>query len=38
MRDRARGLSFGHLAKMHGISRTSVIRVLQQANSQGAAA
>jgi len=38
IRDRARGLSFGHLAKMHGISCTSVIRVLQQANSQGAAA
>jgi DNA invertase Pin-like site-specific DNA recombinase len=38
VRDRARGLSFGQLAKIHSISRTSVIRALQQAHTQGGAA
>ena len=33
LRDRARGLSLGQLAKTHRISRTSVARVLKQARS-----
>ena len=37
LRDRASGLSFRQLAKMHAISRTSVIRALQQAQHGGAA-
>jgi len=37
VRDRARGFSFGQLAKMHAISRTSVIRALQQAQNGGTA-
>ncbi len=37
IRDRARGFSFGQLAKMHSISRTSVIRALQQAQHGDAA-
>ena len=37
VRDRARGHSFVQLARMHSISRTSVIRVLQQAQQGGAA-
>src|SRR4051794_17607198 len=37
VRDRARGLSFGQLAKMHAISRTSVVRALQQAQPGDAA-
>ena len=37
VRDRARGFSFGQLAKMHSMSRTSVIRVLQQSYREGAA-
>jgi DNA invertase Pin-like site-specific DNA recombinase len=36
-RDRARGCSFGQLARMHSISRTSVIRALQQSQQGGAA-
>ena len=36
-RDRARGYSFGKLARMHFISRTSVIRALQQSQQGGAA-
>ena len=35
-RDRARGYSFGKLARMHSISRTSVIRALQQSQQGGA--
>ena len=35
VRDRARGLSFGQLARLHSISRTSVIRCLQQPTSSG---
>jgi DNA invertase Pin-like site-specific DNA recombinase len=38
VRDRARGYSFGQLAKMHSISRTSIVRALQQAQQQGGAA
>jgi DNA invertase Pin-like site-specific DNA recombinase len=34
IRDRARGCSYGQLAKLHAISRTSVIRALQQAHTQ----
>jgi len=37
LRDRARGLSLGQLAKTHRISRTSVARVLKQARSPGGA-
>ena len=37
VRDRARGCSFGQLAKMHAISRTSVIRALQQSQEGGTA-
>jgi DNA invertase Pin-like site-specific DNA recombinase len=35
VRDRQRGLSLGQLAKMHRLSRTSVIRCLQQSPSPG---
>lgn len=37
VRDRAHGCSFGRLAKMHGISKTSVIRALQEASRGDAA-
>ncbi len=37
VRDRARGCSFGQLAKMHAISRMSVIRALQQSQEGGTA-
>ncbi|MGA7463235.1 MAG: recombinase family protein [Candidatus Korobacteraceae bacterium] len=37
LRDRAHGFSYGQLAKMHTISRTSVIRTLQQAQHGSAA-
>ena len=37
VRDRARGCSLGRLAKMHGISKTSVIRALHQAATGDAA-
>jgi DNA invertase Pin-like site-specific DNA recombinase len=36
-RDRALGYSFGKLARLHSISRTSVIRALQQSQQGGAA-
>ncbi|MGB9257605.1 MAG: recombinase family protein [Candidatus Korobacteraceae bacterium] len=35
VRDRTRGFSYGQLAKLHRISRTSVIRALQQSHQQG---
>lgn len=38
LRDRARGHSLSQLAKAYGTSRASVVRVLQQAQSQGEAA
>jgi len=34
VRDRQRGFSYGQLAKMHSLSRTSVVRVLQHAQSE----
>ena len=34
VRDRERGFSYGQLAKMHSLSRTSVVRVLQHAQSE----
>ncbi len=37
VRDRARGYSFGQLARMHSVSRTSIIRALQQRQQGGAA-
>jgi DNA invertase Pin-like site-specific DNA recombinase len=37
LRDRARGCSYGQLAKLHAIPRSTVIRALQQAQSGDAA-
>jgi DNA invertase Pin-like site-specific DNA recombinase len=37
VRDRAHGFSYGQLARMHAISKASVIRALQQAERGGAA-
>ncbi len=37
LRDRDRGFSFGQLARMHAISKTSVIRALRRAERGGAA-
>ncbi len=37
LRDRARGLSLAQLARAHGISRTSAVRVIKQANEQSSA-
>jgi DNA invertase Pin-like site-specific DNA recombinase len=37
VRDRGHGLSLSQLASMHRISRTSILRVLRQAQQQGAA-
>jgi len=37
LRDRARGCSYGQLAKLHAIPRSTVIRALQQAQQDGAA-
>jgi len=34
LRDRAHGCSYGQLARMHAISKASVIRLLQQAQAQ----
>jgi DNA invertase Pin-like site-specific DNA recombinase len=37
LRDRASGLSYGQMAKLHSISKTSVIRALQQVQHGGTA-
>jgi DNA invertase Pin-like site-specific DNA recombinase len=37
VRDRQRGFSLGQLAKMHRLSRTSVLRTLRQSDTGGAA-